>query len=369
MLHDDFITQLLNMEDSLVKVDNIETDLTEKVKYVHISTKPVPAFCEKCGSRMHSKGHDIRKPVHSMLQDGFKLVLVYKQRRWKCTNPDCAFSCYEKISFLKKNRRCTDLVDMMIVDSFRDIRLTASQIAQKFHVSYTAAIYTFMRYVDMKRLPLTKAICIDEVHIGSQDCRYAVIIQDFITGEPIDMKQSRKDSVMQPYLLSIPKKERLKVEFLVSDMFNAYISYAGKYFPNAVSVVDSFHVVQMINSKLKTYMISKEKEFKARDKERERVLQLEKGNPGLHLPMSDEVYLYGRCRWVILKNRDTLTCQIPQKPDRHFRYFMDIYDYEEKFRKTDPQLMLMRDLKEEYIHSSTHAIPETEIMQKKNFLF
>ncbi len=349
MLYDDFITQLLNMEDSLVKVDNIETDLTEKVKYVHISTKPVPAFCEKCGSRMHSKGHDIRKPVHSMLQDGFKLVLVYKQRRWKCTNPDCAFSCYEKISFLKKNRRCTDLVDMMIVDSFRDIRLTASQIAQKFHVSDTAAIYTFMRYVDMKRLPLTKAICIDEVHIGSQDCRYAVIIQDFITGEPIDMKQSRKDSVMQPYLLSIPKKERLKVEFLVSDMFNAYISYAGKYFPNAVSVVDSFHVVQMINSKLKTYMISKEKEFKARDKERERVLQLEKGNPGLHLPMSDEVYLYGRCRWVILKNRDTLTCQIPHKPDRHFRYFMDIYDYEEKFRKTDPQLMLMRDLKEEYI--------------------
>ena len=76
------------MEDSLVKVDNIETDLSEKVKYVHISTKPVPAFCEKCGSRMHSKGHDIRKPVHSMLQDGFKLVLVYKQRRWKCTNPD-----------------------------------------------------------------------------------------------------------------------------------------------------------------------------------------------------------------------------------------------------------------------------------------
>lgn len=223
MLHDDFITQLLNMEDSLVKVDNIETDLTEKVKYIHISTKPVPAFCEKCGSRMHSKGHDIRKPVHSMLQDGFKLVLVYKQRRWKCTNPDCAFSCYEKISFLKKNRRCTDLVDMMIVDSFRDIRLTASQIAQKFHVSDTAAIYTFMRYVDMKRLPLTKAICIDEV------------------------------------------------------------------------------------------------------------------------------YLYERCRWVILKNRDTLTCQIPQKPDRHFRYFMDIYDYEEKFRKTDPQLMLMRDLKEEYI--------------------
>ena len=116
------------------------------------------------------------------------------------------------------------------------------------------------------------------------------------------------------------------MEFLVSDMFNAYISYAGKYFPNAVSVVDSFHVVQMINSKLKAYMISKEKEFKARDKERERVLQLEKGNPGLHLPMSDEVYLYGRCRWVILKNRDTLTCQIPQKPDRHFRYFMDIYD-------------------------------------------
>ena len=78
MLHVDFITQLLNMEDSLVKVDNIETDLTEKVKCVHISTKPVPAFCEKCGSRMHSKGHDIRKPVHSMCKCQHKNVKKFR---------------------------------------------------------------------------------------------------------------------------------------------------------------------------------------------------------------------------------------------------------------------------------------------------
>ena len=33
------------------------------------------------------------------------------------------------------------------------------------------------------------------------------------------------------------------MEYLISDMYNLYISYVKKYFPNAVSVVDSFYVI------------------------------------------------------------------------------------------------------------------------------
>lgn len=36
------------------------------------------------------------------------------------------------------------------------------------------------------------------------------------------------------------------VKYLISDMYNQYIDYIDKYFPNAVSVVDSFHVIQWI---------------------------------------------------------------------------------------------------------------------------
>ncbi|MFR2290762.1 MAG: transposase [Mediterraneibacter faecis] len=45
----------------------------------------------------------------------------------------------------------------------------------------------------------------------------------------------------EPYFTSIPTEERFAVKYLISDMYNPYISYVEKYFPNAVSVVDSCH--------------------------------------------------------------------------------------------------------------------------------
>lgn len=354
MIQDNFITELLDMEDSHILVDCIEKDSDKMVKYVHIHTDPMPQFCEKCGHRMYSKGLEQRHLTHPVLQDGYRLVIIYSQRRLKCSNPECGHHCNESVSFISKWRRSTDVADMLVIDAFRDIRLTTSQIAERFHISDTAARYTFSRYVDMKRLPLTEAICIDEVHIDSPGCEYGVLIQDFCSGEPIDFKESRKEKVMMPYLSSIPRKERLRVKYLVSDMFNSYISYVDKYFPNAVSVVDSFHVVQMINKHIKDYMIQRAKEFKRRDSDRERQLQEERHNPRFHLRMSDEVYLYDRCRWVILKNQDSLEYGVlPDRPDRHFRYYMDIYAYEEKFMNLDPQLMHMRELKEKYIRFNT----------------
>ena len=49
--------------------------------------------------------------------------------------------------------------------------------------------YTYLR---LDRLPLTDAISIDEVHLDMDgDCRYALIIQDFHTGDPIDLLRRR----------------------------------------------------------------------------------------------------------------------------------------------------------------------------------
>ena len=37
-------------------------------------------------------------------------------------------------------------------------------------------------------------------------------------------------------------------------MHNPYLEYVNKYFPNAVSVVDSFHVSQWINNAITNYI-------------------------------------------------------------------------------------------------------------------
>ena len=64
----------------------------------------------------------------------------------------------------------------------------------------------------MKRLPLSDVISVDEVYLNmDQDCRYVLVIQDFRTGEPIDLLKSRRQNVTEPYFASIPKEERFAV--------------------------------------------------------------------------------------------------------------------------------------------------------------
>jgi len=95
----------------------------------------------------------------------------------------------------------------------------------------------------LKELHIKNIAVIDEVHIEMDEyCKYALVIQDFYTGEPIDLLRSRRANVTEPYFASIPKEERYRVKYLISDMYNPYIRYVDKYFPNAVPVVDSFHV-------------------------------------------------------------------------------------------------------------------------------
>ena len=76
----------------------------------------------------------------------------------------------------------------------------------------------------MDRLPLTDAICIDEVFLDMDKyCKYALVIQDFHTGDPIDLLRSRRKNVTEPYFANLPPEERNGVKYLISDMYNQYI--------------------------------------------------------------------------------------------------------------------------------------------------
>ena len=123
-----------------------------------------------------------------------------------------------------------------------------------------------------------------------RDCKYALVIQDFYTGDPIDLLRSRRSRVTEPYFAAIPPEERNKVKYLLSDMYNPYLSFVDKYFPNAVSVVDSFHVVQWIIHSIDMYIRQLEKNFRKRDREREEKISAEQGR-SVSLPVSDELYI------------------------------------------------------------------------------
>lgn len=223
--------------------------------------------------------------------------------------------------------------------------MSASDIARRFNTSDTHALGIFDHYVNMKRLPLSEAVSVDEVHLDIDDnSKYVLVIQNFATGEPIDLLPSRKHNVTEPYFSNLPKEERFAVKYLISHMNNEFIRYVDRYFPNAVSVVDSFHVIQWINAELDSYVRTLQRSILARDSELQKEKSLEAGHQ-VRLPMSDEYYLLKHYRFFLLSNPDTITYHDEPHMDKHFRYLMRTSDYEERFFNVHPDLAELRDLR------------------------
>lgn len=341
------ITDLLDLEDTDIIITDIQ--IQGQTKTLTLETPPLARYCPICGFRMHSRGVKKRKINHPILQDNYSLILILKQRRWRCSNPECLYDTSESFRFVNKQRRTTNATDMLIVNAYRDLLETSVSISKRFNVSDTYAHDVFDKYVKLDRLPLTDVISVDEVYLDMDDnCKYALVIQDFHTGDPIDLLRSRRVNVTEPSFVSIPCEERNGVKYLISDMYNPYIDYVEKYFPNAVPVVDSFHVIQWIIRAIDNYMRQLLKKYRQRDREKQEQLSVEAGRP-ISLPMSDEVYLLQRYRWLILANQSNIHYHSDLRMDSHFHVLMNTYSYEDALFRLDPKLRDYRELKEMYV--------------------
>ena len=201
----------------------------------------------------------------------------------------------------------------------------------------------------MHRRQLGEAVSVDEVYVEvSKYCNYALIIQDFITGEPIDMIPSRRQEVTEPYFAAIPLAERAKVKYLISDMYKPYIGFVDKYFPNAVSVVDSFHVIKHINNMLHQYMNALARKIRREDEIRhhEREINLHRE---LKFYPSRDYYIVKNFQWIVLTNPENRKYGGQRKFNHRLQQYVDLYDLEYYLFKIDPTLKELRRLKDKYI--------------------
>ena len=222
---------------------------------------------------MRSKGSRERVVNHPILQDGRHVTLYLKTWKWHC--PVCGAYCYDQFNFVEPAKKNSDLGIYILLEKMRDLNKTAVQIANELNVSDTYVHETFMRYVDMERLPLVSVLSIDEVHLKfDRNDLYSIVLMDWQTGDIIDILPNRFKETILTYFSKIPKEERNGVRYLVSDMYDTYTDLAGTVFPNAVSVIDCFHHTQPLIEMILAYVRKVEKRYKERDEKRRQEKEL-----------------------------------------------------------------------------------------------
>lgn len=304
--------------------------------------------CPVCGYKLNSKGRFTRHPNNQILQDGYTLDLTLIGRRWKCSNPECTYTCSDQFDFLDKRSRNTRIITLQILLEFKDIHLSCRQIARRFNVSDTYAHQLFMRHIDLPRKKLTRYICIDEVYLNTAyDCKYALVIQDFITGDILDIIKSRREDVTRRYFQSIPIEERENVEFLCCDMYKPYIRYTSRFLFKARPCIDSFHVLKWLLNLIKQYINTVKKRYQKRDRELLKEKNLKSNRDNKTMAVSREVYILNKAPWVLLRNPSNWG-YLPLRYNSKLQQYMDTLSWEREFLALDDNFKTIRDLKDLY---------------------
>ena len=251
--------------------------------------------------------------------------------------------------FAPKGKCNTTLVPLMILDMFKDLNVTARQVAKNLNVSDTYVHDTFLQFVDLPRLKLTPVISIDEVHMHfNKSDLYSLVIMDFQTKQIIDFLPNRRAEYTSVYFRSIPKEERDIVKYLVTDMNDSFIEYTSIYLKQSVNIIDSFHVIKWIIGRIRSYIGSVKRKYLRQDAQR-----LEEYNQKYNVHRKSikpckETYFLTHFNWVMLSNNDDLE-YYGRKEYKALGQYLDTEDIKKQYFEINPNFKKIHELKEKYI--------------------
>lgn len=175
--------------------------------------------------------------------------------RYKCKNCNKTFT-YDTSEFIDKSITIDERNELL--KTFSNME-TFSDIAKSFNLSLSEVIKLFDKYCPWLNEKIGEAICIDEFkNSGTNDlAKYACLLVNFETHKIIDILPSRTLPYLRNYFSKQPLFARKMIKYLVTDMYDGYITIAKEFLPNAIIAIDPFHYVRYFTDAVQNIRIRK----------------------------------------------------------------------------------------------------------------
>ena len=241
-MYPNYIKNLLQVEEVIIKKVSLGLFNTT---FVMLETKPKAHNCPKCGNST-SRVHDYRLQRIKHIPFGINSsILILRKRRYACL---CGKRFYENYPWLPRYQRMTKQLIMYICHQLRET-VSYTHVAKQANVSIPTVIRTFNRISYPKPTKMPKVLCIDEFRGNAETGKFQCILVNGARKHEhvIDILPDRTQSHLSEYFLDIPRHERLKTKFFITDMWEPYRDIAKTFFPNAKIIVDKYHFVRQIS--------------------------------------------------------------------------------------------------------------------------
>ena len=261
------ITKLLNMEDPNLNFNEIflEERIIKGVRCLVIKGYLSNSFdcCPKCGCI--NNGSITKKGTKTCMIKINKIseltsYLELTKQMYKCKN--CKKKFISITNIVDFGCRISNNVKRAVYNCAKEI-MSKSLIAKLYNVcdnTVQRIFDTMFCSETVYKSSIPEAICIDEFTFKKKT--FAFNICDAKTGKTVDLIEDRSTYNLEKYFLHYTEEARNRVKFVVMDMYKPYVGLIKKYFPNALIIIDLFHIVQLISKSLNKTRINAMKENK-----------------------------------------------------------------------------------------------------------
>ena len=222
-------------EGSIKKIEKLDSGFILHLHFspftfhCHHHTLPIKDYRDQTVLLGHWNVHPIFAHIH--------------KRRYTC--PYCHKTFYEQIPDISRYQRRSNDSIHCILQSCLEL-MSFSTIARMSHVSVSTVIRYFDRLMVKRPLHLPAILSLDEFRGNAHGQRYQVAINNPQTHEILDILPKRTANEMLLYFSRFPRKERMKVKYVVMDLSLLFRKVVKIMFPNATIIGDRFHIQRLV---------------------------------------------------------------------------------------------------------------------------
>ena len=258
MSNTNYITNILNLKDeNIIFKENFYKEekingIIHKIFEGYLSYEP--KYCPKCGVLFDAKFEKhgfITSNIKIPKISGFKSILKLHKQRYLCKHCNKAFTLKTNITdygcFISNNTKYNIALDLTKKRSEKDIAIdnnVSPNTVERIMDSYYNLDKAFKNH-------LPEVLLFDEFKsVKSANGHMSFHLCDGITGQTIDIVEDRKLLSLLRYFGRYSHNSIKHVKYIVIDMYSPYVSLIKKMFPNALIIVDNFHIIQLISRSL-----------------------------------------------------------------------------------------------------------------------
>ena len=243
------------------------------------------ALCSGCGRK--APGYDMlaARRFQFISLWGILVFFVYAMRRVEC--PRCGIKV-ERVPWVEGKSPITTTYAWFLAGWAK--RLAWSQVADAFHTSWHSVACAVEQAVEWGRAHLDlsgiTAIGVDEI-AWRKGHVYATVVYQINQSRKrlLWVGEKRTVKTFLKFFRWLGKERSAVIEFVASDMWKAYLKVIAKKIPQAIHVLDRFHIMAHLNKAIDQVRAEEAKEMKRKGLE-----------PLLH-----------HSRWCLLKRKPNLT--------------------------------------------------------------